>query len=527
MQGSSHRLRAILDARFLIFLLLLALALGLRVTRLDQRPMHGDEAVNAVKLGELLERKGYRYDPNEHHGPTLYYASLPIVRLAGSTTFQSLTESRLRYITVLAGLGLIILLPLLTEGLGRTAVLWAAFFTALSPAMVFYSRYFIHEMLLVCLSFLTLAAGWRYWRSRKVGWILLAGAGLGLMQATKETFVISVGAATLALVLNQLWNRYLDASGVPLKAPPLNWAHAVAGVAIWIVVAVSLFSSFFTNAAGPLDSIRTYLPWLARAGGDSPHINPWNFYFKRLLYFHADKGPIWSEAFLLLLAIVGGGAAFVRKGCADANCSLVRFIAIYTLVLTAAYTLISYKTPWCLLNFWHGVILLAGVGATVICSTAKLQFARFAAGIVLLIGGSQLAAQAWMASQVHSADWRNPYVYSQTSPKVFELLEKVEALAQVDPSQHDMLIKIVANDGDFWPLPWYLRHFKQVGYWEKLPADPYAPVMIVSAGLNAALDEKKTHLMVGYFEFRPAVFFELYVELGLWRAYLEQHPPPP
>ena len=49
--------------------------------------------------------------------------------------------------------------------------------------------------------------------------------------------------------------------------------------------------------------------------------------------------------------------------------------------------------------------------------------------------------------------------------------------------------------------------------------------MIVSPQFQAALDEKKTHVMVGYFQLRPQVFLELYVELGLWRDYLARNPP--
>jgi hypothetical protein len=77
-----------------------------------------------------------------------------------------------------------------------------------------------------------------------------------------------------------------------------------------------------------------------------------------------------------------------------------------------------------------------------------------------------------------------------------------------------------------WPLPWYLRKFKHVGCWESVPADPYAPIMLASAKLQAGLDEQKTHLMVGYYELRPRVFLELYVQLDLWKAYLAKRPPP-
>src|ERR1019366_7199452 len=202
-----------------ICVLLAGLALTLWSLDLGQRPMHNDEAVNGIKFGLLWDHGGYKYDPNEHHGPSLPYATLALGRLTGAPQdFDQFSESRLRFVTVLFGIGLILLLPLVADGLGRKATLWTALFTAVSPAVVFYSRYYIHEVLLVFFTFLALAAGWRYWRSRRIGWALLAGAGVGCMHATKETFLITLAVAALALGLNQLWNRWLDASAPPAKA---------------------------------------------------------------------------------------------------------------------------------------------------------------------------------------------------------------------------------------------------------------------------------------------------------------------
>jgi len=53
------------------------LALALRLPRLNLRPMHVDEAVHAVKFDTLWRTGLYKYDLNEYHGPTLYYATLP------------------------------------------------------------------------------------------------------------------------------------------------------------------------------------------------------------------------------------------------------------------------------------------------------------------------------------------------------------------------------------------------------------------------------------------------------------------
>ncbi len=508
----------------LVLLLATGAALALRWPDLDRRPMHNDEAVNAIKFGQLWNHQGYKYDPNEHHGPSLFYATLGLERLTAAPDLDHFTDARLRFVTVLFGLALMFLLPLFVDGLGRNGVIWAGLLTATSPALVFYSRYFIHEMLLVFFTFLALAGGWRYWRTRKIGWIILAGAAFGLMGATKETFVITAAAAVLALGLNQVWNRVLDASGPPVKAERLNPWHLAAAVGTGLFVALLLFSSFFTNASGPLDSIRTYLPWANRAAGDSPHIHPWYFYLQRLLFFQVSTGPIWTEALIVCLAIIGAIAGFRRRRLSGANASLVRFLAIYTFLLTAFYSLLAYKTPWCLLSFWHGAILLAGVGAAVLIRTARNRAWRMAVTGVLLGGTGHLACQAWRADTTYAADQRNPYVYAQTSTDIFKLISQVEGLALVDSRGHKLVVKVIAPEGDYWPLPWYLRRFQQAGWWDHVPEDPFAPIMVVSAKLHAALDEKKPHLMIGYFQLRPQLFFELYVQADLWREWLARHP---
>ena len=509
----------------LVLLLATGAALALRGPKLDQRPMHNDEAVNAIKFGQLWDHQGYKYDPNEHHGPSLTYATLAVERLTGAPDFEHFTDARLRVVIVLFGLALLLPLPLLLDGLGRNGVIWAAIFTAVSPALVFYSRYFIHEMLLVFFTLVALAAGWRYWRSRKLVWALVTGAGLGLMAATKETFVITLAAAALALALNQVWNRVLDASGAPVKAAPLNLGHMAAGLGVCAGVALLLFSSFLSNASGPLDAIRTYLPWIHRAAGESPHIHPWYFYLRRLLWFHVGPGPTWTEGLIFLLAVLGAIAGFRRRRLSGAHASFVRFLALYTFLLTAFYSLLAYKTPWCLLSFWLGAVLLAGVGAAVVLRTAQTRHWRMAVTSLLLVGAAHLGWESWQLDTRFASDPRNPYVYAQTSPDLLNLVGRIEGLAGVDPRGRNLLVKVIAQDGDYWPLPWYLRQFQQIGWWDHLPADPYAPVMVVSANLHAALDSKSTHhLMVGYFQLRPQVFFELYVQLDLWQEWLAHRP---
>jgi uncharacterized protein (TIGR03663 family) len=508
----------------LVLLLAAGAALVLRWPNLNQRPMHNDEAVNAIKFGRLWNHEGYRYDPNEHHGPSLFYATLALGRLTRAPDFDHWTDARLRFVTVVFGLALLPLLLLVIDGLGRQGVIWAAVFTALSPALVFYSGYFIHEMLLTCFTFILLGSAWRYWRTRKIGWVLLAGTGLGLVAATKETFVITLAAVAIALLLNQAWNRALDASGLPVKAQPLSLLHLGLALILACVIALLLFSSFLSNPSGPMDSIRTYLPWANRAAGESPHVHRWYFYFRRLLFFRVGSGPVWSELLIFVLAVIGGVAGFRRRQLAGANASFVRFLGLYAFLLAAFYSLLPYKTPWCLLSFWHGAVLLAGVGAAVLFQSTRTRVQHYALAGLLLLGSVHLAWEAWRAEGIYAADPGNPYVYAQTSPDLLRMVKQIEALSNVDSRGHQLTIKVIAPEGDYWPLPWYLRRFGQTGWWDRKPEDPFAPIMVVSAQLQAALDEQKTHLMVGYFQLRPQQFLELYVELNLWQEWLARRP---
>ena len=90
--------------------LALTAGLGLRLARLDVRPMHNDEANQAVKFGELLERREYRYDAFDHHGPTLYYLTLPAAWLRGQASFAALDEYTLRSVPAVFGAATILLL---------------------------------------------------------------------------------------------------------------------------------------------------------------------------------------------------------------------------------------------------------------------------------------------------------------------------------------------------------------------------------------------------------------------------------
>ncbi|UCF17231.1 MAG: glycosyltransferase family 39 protein, partial [Phycisphaerales bacterium] len=263
-------------------------ALALRLPRLQQRPMHGDEAVHADKFGRLLEERYYKYDVHDYHGPTLNYLTLIPAWLTGAGTLVEVDECALRIVPVVMGTCLILLLLPMIRGLGSAAAACAAVLTAISPAMVYYSRYYVQEMLLVCFTFGAIVSGYRYARSRKIAWALCTGAMLGLMHASKETCVIAFGSMFLALVLLLLMQR--RSRSISDLARMIKPSHLIAGIAAGVIVSALFFSSFLSNPGGIIDSIRTYTTYISRAGG-SVHIHRWHYYLKMLLYFRFGGGP--------------------------------------------------------------------------------------------------------------------------------------------------------------------------------------------------------------------------------------------
>lgn len=485
--------------------------------------MHLDEAVQAVKAGMLMEKGKYHYDPFECHGPTLYYFTLPFAWIQAGSEFAKTVESTYRIVDVVFGVGLILLLLLLLrDGLGNGAVLWAGLLTAVSPAFVYYARFYQQESILVFFSAGAIVAGWRFTRTKAWGWVVAVGACLGLMHATKETCVLAYDAMLVALVLVVLWGR--SAEGAAQRVRQLLSAKVVAGVfAAGCVVSVVFFSSFFTHFAGVPDSIKTYTHYLGRAAGDTPHVHPWHYYLEMLIWWRYGNGPVWSEALIIALACLGLVAACVPRLAPAGNVHLLRFLGLYTVVLTATYSAIPYKTPWCLLGFLHGMILLAGVGAAALVRWLPCRLSKAAACAVLLAGAAHLGWQAYRASFPFCADPRNPYVYAQTGTDSLRLVERVDALAEIHEQGRKMLIKVVTAPQDYWPLPWYLRKFSNVGYWQEPPTDADAPVVITSTELQPAIEKTlQRDYQVEYYGLRPDVLLVAYIRRDLWDAFMER-----
>ena len=509
-----------------LILVAVFVAVVFRVPHLERRPMHCDEAVHAEKFGILLENGTYTYNPNQYHGPTLNYMTLIPAGLTGVEKYTDVSEFTLRIVPVFFGVVLVLLFLFSTDGLGRTGAICGALLTAVSPAMIFYSRYYIQEMLLVCLSFGVIVCGWRYTRNKSIVWSVPAGVFCGLAFATKETCIIAFGCMITAIIVL----RMID-NGSKVVKP----SHALAGVVAAVVVAVIFYSSFFSNPRGVIDSILAYKVYFGRAGQSSIHNHPWYYYLKLLLYHKYASGPVFTEAFIILLAVVGFVVAITKKALTAVSFTLVRFVAVYTLAMILIYSVIPYKTPWCMLGFLHGMIILAGVGAAALLRLAGGIPGRVAVIILLAVGAGHLGWQGYLGSYKYYTDSRNPYVYAHPLPDVFQIVKRIEDMAAAHPDGYDMTIYVICPKNDYWPLPWYLREFTRVGYWSHVDDSvPTASVIIASPSVEAEIMRKlyelpepgKKQLYMPLFEsqmlLRPQIELRGYVTKDLMDSYLRQ-----
>jgi uncharacterized protein (TIGR03663 family) len=525
--------------RVLAAALVVAIAAGafaFRVPRLDQRPMHTDEAVHAVKAGTLLETGVYTYDPQEYHGPTIYYAALPFIWASGARTLAQTSEWQFRIVPVVFGVGLVLLLLLVIDGLGPWETVFAAVLTAISPAMVFYSRYYIQEIPFVFFTFCAIAAGWRHMHSKRTAWALLCGLSLGLMLATKETAVLSYAAMAAALLLTYLWGRRRGEEGFCMRRVLFS-RRVLINELLGLAICLLFVSGFFTNPRGAIDVFRALFNYLHRAGGVGIHDHPWDYYFRILLGLDSLPGPQWNEKLIAVMAVVGvlvallnkrapkcgafqGGLASDAASRTARDPSLIRFVAIYTVLLAAAYCVIPYKTPWCMLGFLHGMILLGGVGFVGVVRFLRHDGLRLVLILAMAFAAFRLASLAYQASFVFYADNRNPYVYGHTSTDMLRLVQRIDDIAHIAPDGRDTLIRVITPDS--WPLPWYLRAYTRVGYWPGVTDDADAPIVITSQELQAEVERRlRDTYQSEYYGQRPEVLMTVFIRQDLWDAFIK------
>lgn len=521
---------------FLIaFFCILGLGLWLRVKDIDQRPMHGDEANQAHRFEILLNTQTFEYEPIDYHGPTLYYLTLPFAWITGLDQFETSSKAFFRSVPVFFSMLLACGSLLLIRQLGKVGVLALALFIMCSPAMVYYSTYYIQETLLICFSLFFIASLWNYLLEPSTGWALSAGLSLGLMQATKETFILSLFALGVSLGLAKwLYPGW--------RKPAAFKIHLTGAFLAALGVSILFYSSFFSHPRGPLDSIFAFSYQVQRGLGQTEfeeqytsglaHSKPSWYYIKTLVGEYPKKfsstvksilrnSPDRTISELVFFVLPFLGLFYLKQQTTMWRLHYI-LAACYSLVLLLTYSLIPYKTPWCLLSFLLGFMFLSALSVKFIFQDWKLR--RSKAFILLsLLMLVDLTRQASLINAEHfCVTDKNPYAYVQPYYDVEHLSHRIHQLAKLDGREHDMPIHFLTSD--YWPMPWYLKSFDKIGYWErKEPTLDFSqcPVVITTPDRTHLIAKlEKTHTS----EFRgrmPGYNYLVFYKNELWNQFHE------
>jgi uncharacterized protein (TIGR03663 family) len=488
--------------RWVIFVVLALIALAIRLPQLGERPVHTDEAVNAYLTGQLLAGESFHYDPRDRHGPVLYLLAKPVVQLCGAKNFAGLTETQLRLTPVIAGSLTVLLFGAGVEMFGFITCLIAALLFVIAPLPVYYSRYFIHETLFVAVTLGLILSGWYALKKNSVWLAAVAGLCAALLIGCKETAVIHFFALGAAMAVAWLFNcrgrgapvsdparleEEQKLAGLETGAPSLKIVLTALGV--FIITIILLFSWFGRNWQGLVDLFRIAPHLAARAAGEG-HEKPFGYYFTLLN----------STIIFFPLALVGIYAA-IRDAVAGVRKTGL-LLAIYGVMVFLIYSAIPYKTPWLALNLWLPLALLCGLAVESIWKRLKKTTSRW---VVILVFTAMLAFAGQQTKTLafdKPADEKNPLAYAHTVEDLLRLPPRLEQLAS-ERKLTQPLIAVAAADP--WPLPWYLRKFSRVDFWQPDQNVAAADFYITSTEAAEKLGDKLKDRRPEFFGLRPEV----------------------
>ena len=466
---------------------ILGLAAFLRFFLLGMKPPHFDEGINGWFVDQLIKTGFYKYDPTNYHGPLHFYVLLLSETLFGRNLIA------LRLPVVLVSIGCVWLTFKFEPFVGRTVSRLAALAMAVSPGFVFYGRYSIHEVWILFFTMLMFLGLFGLWKFGTARYLWCVGIGLAGMILSKETYVLHVGCALIAVPVCALTNRFSKME--ELRPAEQSWDYidlaVVAGTAVALIVV--FYSGFFFHWTGVRDLFEAYKPWFKTGSEGHGHEKSW-YYWLSLI----SRYELPALAGLLVCVFV-----------LQFKSAILRYLAIYGVGTLLAYSIVKYKTPWCVISFVWPFLFTFGAMETIVplrfkgvtyrwCALVLFGFFGYAIyyatndnfdyvwpyaviigmGVLLLILASvqltQIVGAFLILWSLGHCVWLNyfrcstdtePYVYVQTYNDIYKFTDPILRVAHADPRGYQLVGHVIRASP--YPLPWILGDFGRVGYYEK------------------------------------------------------------
>jgi uncharacterized protein (TIGR03663 family) len=520
-----HVRSSCLDRELIPYLVLAAMALGMRLWDVGSRAVSHDESLHLFYSWGLSQGNGYEHNPLMH-GPFQFFGNALNFIVFGDSDFTA------RLLPALFGAALVLLPFFLRQHLGRWGGITVAILLTFSPTLLYFSRYARNDIYIAFWMLLLVICLWRYIAERKARYLYLGAAALSLSFSTKEVMYITVPifASFLLIVAGKglviRIGKKLDLSGLPPAgeyliligtlvlplfgafielipgvdlAPGVTW-HKVLTVGLLLIVSAAiglrwnvrrwlfsalifwgifalLYTTYFTNipgfGSGIWGSVEYWVEQQDVARGNQPL-----YYYIVLLSFYE---------FLTLALGAIGAIYFTIKGDLFS-----RFLVYWAALSLLLFTLFGERMPWLSVHIVLPAILLSGkfiegLFRDVGWRRVRASALRAVTVLILIFLFSFTVHIALEASYDKDDEPPQMLVYAGISSEVPQIMAQIERVAEETGEGKGLLVTI--DDGLTWPWAWYLRDFNiEYANLSSIDGPPAGTVLLLSASNEQAAE---------------------------------------
>ena len=485
--------------QLLVFLAVMVFVVFTRFWDLGTRALHHDESMHARFAWDIYRSFDYRYNP-VLHGPFQFYFTAFMFFLFG------VSDAVARFGPALFGVLSVLLVYPLKPYLGRGGMVLAAVLMAISPPLLYFSRFARNDIYVVAWTILILLAlfGWLHTRQR--GYIYLGASAAALSLATKENTYITLALVAIFIVVRILQEQFTP--GLAGRLPSHEsvksaladlWRDRgllIAGIVTFLLVFVTLYTAFYTHpqdfASGVVKALEYWLAQQDVSRGNQP------------IWYYFMQVPLY-ELIVAVFAIPALWHLARRGNLTD------RFLCFWFVGAVLLYSIAGERMPWLVLHLsLPGILLVSRFLGKKFAEPNGLRRHRIALTLFLLIGVYALHTGLPLAF-AHGDTPRDLLVYVQTTPDVPYVAAQIEQMSRKLTTNIE-IVGIIDNENS-WPFAWYLRDYTNVGYISKIGDPGEAAFVIVTA---SEVENAREHLS-NYVPFRYKLRWwfpeELYREL--------------
>ena len=440
-----------------ILLSIFLITIFLRFWQLDLKLLHHDEAIHSWFSYELLTKGSWAYDPS-YHGPFLYYVTAGMFSLFGDSDFVA------RLLPALFGALLIPLVYCIYRigYIDKRQTIFAALFLALSPDMVYFSRFLRHDIFMLFFTLLLLVAVLYYFEFGKTRYAIIAALAIAGGLSCKEEMPVII-LIFASFFLYSLWRKKIRL--------PADWRY---DLLIGFFIVIGILSVMYSAFGAHIETLigqnlqlnttgwyRAVEHWTAmhnqqRLGG------PWFFYIPLYLLYEL---PILILAIIGTIQFVGKdihpslfikqiqyriqyrGSVIPISELAAVSTQQLKiqkreysksdeffgFCIYWMILIMAFYAVVGEKVPWLIIPQLLPMCFVA---------VYKLNWQKM---VFAIAGCLFLILITWHVAFI-PADINEPIVQVQNSEDLRDVMRLIDA------SDH-----VVIASKNYWPLPWYYR----------------------------------------------------------------------